>query len=122
MFADDGPDGPEAAEYMAETESLDELVSARDQDDADEHRFYHGDEIEAPCPVCFESSGHPARVHAATWDDPSWAEPDPNYICEVCGGTGSVPTQDADAPDEWEYDCDGYTIALDRAAQFERTF
>ena len=45
---------------------------------------------QAPCPACFESSGHPARIVPASWTDPSYAEPDYGRTCEECNGTGTV--------------------------------
>jgi hypothetical protein len=44
----------------------------------------------APCPACFESSGHPVRIVPASWTDPSYAEPDYGRVCEECNGTGTV--------------------------------
>lgn len=43
-----------------------------------------------PCPHCFESSGFAARINHATWEEPSWAEPDPNCPCPYCDHTGYV--------------------------------
>jgi hypothetical protein len=57
-------------------------------------------EPQSPCPYCFESSGYEARVHPATWADPSWAEPDPTRPCSECNGTGMVPAHVA-GPDDW---------------------
>lgn len=45
---------------------------------------------QAPCPHCFESSGHPIRIIPASWTDPAYAEPDYRRVCEECNGTGTV--------------------------------
>jgi hypothetical protein len=55
--------------------------------------------VPAPCPNCFESSGYMARVHAATWTDPAWADSDPMNPCPVCEGTGSVDSEPATLED-----------------------
>ena len=75
-------------------------------------------EPEAPCPYCFESSGYHARIHPATWYEPSWADADPTRPCEECGGTGSVPCDEAMYEDERadEFNDPGYEAALDAQA------
>lgn len=59
---------------------------------------------------------------------PDWAWDDHGRLMPVFQFMGTTDEQgeegppDPEPPDDWEYDCDGYTIALDQAAQFERTF
>lgn len=50
-------------------------------------------ELQVPCPCCFESSGHPAIIVPATWTDPSYADVDYSRRCPECDGTGMVDGQ-----------------------------
>lgn len=65
------------------------------------------------CPACFESSGY-VWEHGNDWDSGPWSH-QTNIPCRECGGTGHVPCDVADAPDEREADFedDGYTASLD---------
>src|SRR5690606_23344239 len=91
------------------TNPADEWLGPEPDDDAGVH---------APCPYCFESSGYEARVHPATWSDPSWAEPDPTRPCSECHGTGMVPAHVAGPDDDRadDFESDGYLAALDAQA------
>lgn len=60
----------------------------------------------APCPYCFESSGFGARIIPATWDEPSWAEPDPMNPCPHCDHTGMVEADEPRTLDDIENEVD----------------
>lgn len=74
--------------------------------------------VSIPCPHCFESSGYAARVNAATWYEPAWADADPTRPCPFCDGTGSVPASEVGPDDDREEDWfdAGYLRALDAQA------
>lgn len=59
--------------------------------------------VQAPCPVCFESSGYMARCVPDSWSEPGWAEPDPTRPCEECRGTGYVDAEDATDAELFDY-------------------
>jgi len=56
----------------------------------------------APCSHCFESSGYAARVHPATWDEPSWADADLMAPCPYCDHTGMVEADEPRTLDDLE--------------------
>jgi len=43
---------------------------------------------QAPCPVCYESSGY-VWLHGNDWDSGPWSH-ETNIRCEHCNGTGTV--------------------------------
>jgi hypothetical protein len=121
-YDDDGPDGPEAAEYMAETESLDELASARDQDDAD--GIIVGIEPMGICSCCGGRGEVVVDIHyvPSTWTDPGFEQEEMGR-CDDCGGSGFVALDKSD-PDDIDLSddiCDpGYVVALDQHFTQER--
>lgn len=71
----------------------------------------------APCPFCFESSGHPARYIPATWWEPAWEDVDYSRNCPECEGTGMVEcdeprTLDDLESEEWDADTAAWVASI----------
>lgn len=84
----------------------------------EDHGPYFLDDVTvyAPCPACFESCGSVVE-HGNDWNSGPYTH-QTNIPCGVCNGTGLVPCDEAQAPDERadDFEDDGYERALDAQA------